>query len=44
MDPISIAAIITGVLALLTSIGTRVTSSKCFGEKGIDIEFNKDAK
>lgn len=40
MDPMSLAALITGVLALITTLFSRIESSKCCGMNGFDLEFS----
>ncbi len=42
MDLLLISTLITGIIALISSMLSHIKSSKCFGEKGIDIQFNSE--
>ena len=42
MDPITLATLITSISTLLVTIFNRVHSSKCFGDNGIDVEFDNN--
>lgn len=39
MDPITLSTLITSIATLLMSLSNKITSSKCFGNNGVDIEF-----
>ena len=39
MDPVTLFTLITLIATLLVTILQRVSSSKCFGTNGIDLEF-----
>jgi hypothetical protein len=40
LDPLILTTLITSVATLLVTIFQRVSSSKCFGTNGIDLEFS----
>ena len=40
LDPVTLSTLITSVATLLVTIFQRVSSSKCFGTNGIDLEFS----
>ena len=40
MDPVTLSTLITSVATLLVTILQRISSSKCFGTNGIDLEFS----
>ena len=40
LDPVTLSTLITSVATLFVTIFQRVSSSKCFGTNGIDLEFS----
>ena len=40
MDPVTLSTLITSIATLLITILQRISSSKCFGTNGIDLEFS----
>ena len=40
MDPLSLSAFITGILALAATIASHIHSFTCSKTNGVDIEFN----
>ena len=40
LDPVTLSTLITSIATLFVTIFQRVSSSKCFGTNGIDLEFS----